>query len=294
MLKPQYLNLLNSSFLLFLNNHILSKGLGYTTGVSSYYYPIGQVYYSGVNLYTYASPYQPQVFDSSITPVMSGCYLSGSFITVGQSGLVDINRDKNQLYFSNYVGNYTKISGVFPLNEINILPLQISEQKLLFETKFALRNRTTVSLTGIPGDSVVYPSIYIKESQSNNVPYELGGTDETISEIGVFLFCENAYQLSALRSILTDAKNELFGVLTEDKMPFNVLGGYRNPAINYNYTTTTSGYKYYSGVNINDVVVNSFINRAINKDFMSLNPNVHLAVADFSLSRIRMSRQGKI
>ena len=60
MIKPQFSNILNSSFLLWLNNHILKKGQAFTN-VSSPLYPISSQYNG---LTTYAAPYNQFVSDS--------------------------------------------------------------------------------------------------------------------------------------------------------------------------------------------------------------------------------------
>ncbi len=294
MIRPQFLNLLNSSFLLWLDHYILEKGGGFITGITSNYYPIGQIYYSGTNLYTYASPYQPQVTDYSITPkLMTGCYLSGSFINVGSSGLISIDYKSNRLFFDRNIGNSTKVSGVFSLNEVNIMSLTVAEDKILFETKMNLRNKTNITPTGIPNDSVTYPAIYVKDSDMSNKPYALGGLDKTTVNIGAFLFMETQYQLDTLKSILNDAKNEIFPLLTPDKNPYNALGGFKDNQI-YNYNTLKTGYiAAGSGVYIDDVSVTTFgkgLGRTVYSELMALNPDVFWSVVDFDICRIRLPR----
>mgnify|MGYP001617279411 CR=1 FL=1 len=226
MIRPQFLNLLNSSFLLFIEHFLLEKGQGFNIVTGQYSY-VGQTIN---NYYTYSSPVQPQVADNSITPPMTGVYAGITFYKVGQGNLTGINYRENKLYFNAQVSS---VSGVFPLNDINLLPLDISEEKLLFETKFKLRNNTNniTSDSTIKSDEKTYPAIYYSSQGLDNKPFEFGGKDETDTRVHLFLICDSKYQLDALSSILNDSKLEYFSLLTPDKMPFNYLGGFKNTGV---------------------------------------------------------------
>lgn len=292
MFTPQYLNLVNSSFLLFLEHQILEKGSGFVTGVNSRYYPIGRTYN---NYYVYASPVQPQICDESITSPMTGVYVGSTFYQRGEGNFVDIDYKNNRTIFNAPVNN---VSGIFPLNDINILSLDISEEKLLFETKLKLRNQNSniipSNYTGLLNDEKSYPAIYVKSEGLVNKPFAFGGQDETAVNVGVFIFSDSKYQLDSVCSIINDMKLEYFALLTPDKMPFNVFGGLKNTGNNYNYTTLNTGYlAQNSGVYIRDVTINYF-NRFYSADFMKMNPDVYYAIGEFDLCRPRLSRQGGI
>jgi hypothetical protein len=283
MINPQFLNLANSSFLLFLEHYILEKGSGFSTGVSSQYYPIGRTYNG---YYCYASPYQPQIFDSSITTPMTGVYVNGTFYQRGQGNFQDINYKRNQVYFTSQVSN---VSGYFPINDINILPLEVSEDILLFEKKFSLRKPNSY-LSGVQGDSYTYPCIYVKEDNSFNKPFAFGGEQESSINVGLIIMAESNYQLSALKGILGDMKEQIFPFLTADQFPLNIFGGFKNTGSNFNYNTLKTGYlAANSGCYVKDVIVNSF-NRFQNADFNKLNPDIYCAIADVTFCKTRYPR----
>ena len=79
-MKPQYDNKLLSSFLLYLDNKILSKGEAFVNH-SGLFYPV-ENFFNGY--YTYAAPYKQIVSDASITGAnkLTGIYLDGNFIVV--------------------------------------------------------------------------------------------------------------------------------------------------------------------------------------------------------------------
>ena len=284
-MRPQFLNLAHSSFLLFLNNYILKRGSG-VAPVSSKFYPIGQ---SINGVYTYAAPYQPIVYDSSICQPMTGVYINSQPIQRGVSGFIDINYQKGEVYFNNNVNQY-QVSGDYMVAEIQVLPLTVSEEKLLLETKFNLRNKTTQTLSGLNSDSYTYPSIYVKGFKSDNTPYAFGGEELSDTTIGLFLLMSNSYQLDAIKSILTDMEQELVPFLTQDQFPFDIYGGFKNTGSNFNYDTLKTTYlNANSGMYVKDVVVNTYV-RQYESETKSLNPDVYWALADITICKTRFPR----
>ena len=285
MIKPQFINYLDNSFSLFLENWILSKGSG-MAGTSSYFYPIGRQF----NKWIYAAPYQPFVADENISGNISptGIYLSGSFVQRNTSGFVDYNLKRGWAIFDNYVGNHTKVSGNYTVADIQILPLDISEEKLLFEEKFERRKPNSLSVSGLSPNSYTYPAIYVKGGESVGIsPYALGGEQLSEVNIGLIILAESAYQISALKSIICDMEEQIVPLLTTS--PYNVYGGFSNTGTNYNYYTYSSGAKYYSGAYIKDVTVNTF-NRSENANFNKLNSDIFYAIADITICKPRFSR----
>lgn len=285
MIKPQFINILNSSFLLWLNNHILKKGQAFNN-VGVKFHQIPQTYNG---YYTYASPYNQLVSDFSINNanIPTGVYVNNSYLLKGQSGFIDINYDKGQVYF-NTPGNRV-VSGNCAIKDINVLYLNFSEQKLLFETKFSLRSKYPQTLTGLQQEEVTYPCVYVKSEAGENKPMALGGLDDTVVNFGVYMFCESQYQLDALKSILCDANKEYIPLFTTGENPYNIFGGFKNN-INYDYDIATAGkVPAGSGSLITEVSVTNF-KRAFYGDFSTLNPEVYWAIADFTVSTPRYPR----
>lgn len=287
MIKPQYLNLLNSSFLLWINNHILKRGQGFIN-TSSLFYPINTRYN---NYYTYSAPFQQIVSDFSINNanIPTGIYVNGSYLLKGQSGFVDINYDRAEVYFNSNVNR--TVSGNYALKDINVLYSNFSEQKLLFDTKFALRSKYPQNYTGLNKEEVTYPCIYVKSEAGGNEPLAFGGLDDSITHFGVYMFCESQYQLDALKSIIADSRHEYIPLFTTGEMPYNLLGGFNNN-INFNYDVASSGkVSNGSGILITDVNITNF-RREVYGDFSKLNPDIYWAIADFTVSKPRYPRLG--
>ena len=273
-MKPQYDNKILSSFLMYLDNKILSKGEAFTNH-SGLFYPIDS-FYNGY--YAYASPFKQLVYDSSVSGAnqISGIYLNGSFITPGQSGLEAINPNQGTVYFNSNKSSST-ISGNYTVKDFNILITDENEEKLLFENKYSLRPKVSQNLTGINIESLTFPIIYIKINSAEHKPFAIGGLDEASTNIRAIILADSAFLLDAACSIMRDCKDDRFTVLDNSSLPMNAFG----------YT----GNFNYSGVNSNKVPLIWSVN--VNKilpargDLKNLNPNVLCAFADFEISDIK-------
>lgn len=273
-MKPQYDNKILSSFLMYLDNKILSKGEAFTNH-GGLFYPIDS-FYNGY--YAYASPFKQLVYDSSVSGAnqISGIYLNGSFITPGQSGLEAINPNQGTVYFNSDKSSST-ISGNYAVKDFNILITDENEEKLLFENKYSLRPKVSQNLTGINIESLTFPIIYIKINSAEHKPFAIGGLDEASTNIRAIILADSAFLLDAACSIMRDCKDDRFTVLDNSSLPMNAFG----------YT----GNFNYSGANSNKVPLIWSVN--VNKilpargDLKNLNPNVLCAFADFEISDIK-------
>lgn len=283
MIAAQHENLVTSSFLLWLNNWIANRGQAYSN-IGTQFYPTN----TRINgYYTYASPYNQLVADFSVSGanVPTGIYINGNFTQKGQNGFVDINYNHGLVYFSSQPTG--TISGNYSVKEINISPLTISENKLLFETKFSQKPKISQNITGISSDSLAYPAIFVKSIAGSNEPFAFGGLKKTNSSIGLFVFADSQYQLDAINSLIRDAEEQLLPMLGTGDMPYNALGGFKNN-INFNYKNLANGkissgnYGYIESV---DTAV--FTNKA-NVDINSLNPDCYFGVIDINIWQPRM------
>src|SRR3990167_8796488 len=102
-MKLQHTNLVLASTKCWIENILLRKGECFSNS-SGYFYDIKDVW---SNRFTYALPYQPLVSDASVTgaSIMSGIFLDRTYITPGNSGLIDINFERGQVYFSSGLGS---------------------------------------------------------------------------------------------------------------------------------------------------------------------------------------------
>lgn len=217
------------SFLLFLDNKILTDGRAFTNSSGLLYKTSGRI--DGLNVYTTA--YKQLVNDTSVTgaTIMSGIKISGSSVFPTQSGLNSINIGEGQAYLS---GNPTAISGSFAVKDFSIYMTNKPEEYLLFETKYNLRAKTPQNLSGLSQDAEAYPVVYLKYNNSEDVPFCLGGTDNKQMTIRAIVIGDSQFLTDAACSIMKDAAKRYFKIIEPTSLPFNAYGGFTG--VNYNYT----------------------------------------------------------
>ena len=287
-MKETYENLLTSSFLLYLNNRVLTQGSGFYT-TSTLFYPITQTYNG---YYTYSAPFKPLVSDISVpgAKVLTGVYLNNNFITKGQSGLAEIDYNNGNLYFTNQLPANSRISGEYSFNEINIVLSSFSDITMLFETKLSLRPKIPQVQTGLFNNVMSFPAVFIKNELGHNEPFAFGGLKQTKSEINAYIFADSQFQLDAICSIFKDSLHEYVPYLNSSESPYNNMGGFKNN-IPYNYTGVI-GQKVQNGqgVLIESVEITDFGSRGVVKDIQKMTTEAFFSFATFGLTRERLTK----
>lgn len=280
-MRVGYDNLTISSFLLWADHKLIKDGSGYIS-TSSLFYPVSQTYNG---YYTYASPFKQFAYDSSAgAPVMTGVYLNNTFITTGQSGLAQIDYNNGRLYFTGALTN-PRISGNFAIKDFNIHLTTENEVKLLLETKFEVRPVRGQVPTGLESNQYTYPCIYIKQSESYNEPYFLGGTRCTKQTILAYVLSDSEFKLQAVKSLFRDQCEAYIPILSLENQPFNQFGGLKSGS--FNYTGASAGkIDIGSGLFVRKVY-SSDLNARRFVDFKDLNPEVFKGLLQFEIEHVR-------
>jgi hypothetical protein len=283
-MKPQFTNNIMSSFLLWLDNQILTKGEAFYN-VGSKFYPTNTIYNG---LYAYAAPYKQFVYDSSVpnSTVITGLYLNNTFIPTGTSGFVGFNYEEGLALFNSNVNNYN-ISGNYSAKEINIKLVNESEEKILFENKY-YKNGSIKNLTGNYTNYQPFPIVYVSNDQGSNEPFALGGEDTTTNIINCIVFAENAYQLDALKSIFEDSERTSIPILTGSEFPFNAYGHLKS---SFNYTGIRAAkFAQNDSIAYIEDVSNLKLNSELMADIKKVNPDVYTKIYQFNVAAIRNPR----
>ncbi len=284
-MKPSYENLLVSSFLLYLDNRILTNSSGFYT-YGSQFYPILQTY----NGYTtYSAPFKPLIADASVpgATVMTGIYVNNVPITKGQSGLAEIDYVNGNLYFSSPLPAGTRVSGNYSFNEVAVNLSSFSDVTVLFETKLSLRPKVPQIPTGLFNNQLSYPIIFIKNEAGNNEPFAFGGMKSTKSEINAYIFAESQFQLDAICSNFKDALHEYVPLLAANEFPFNNMGGFKNN-VAYNYTGLAGNrVSQGQGALITSVDITDFTKRGLTAEVQKMTTESFFSLATFTLEGIR-------
>ena len=274
-MKAQYDNELLSSFLLYLDNKILSKGEAFSNH-GSLLYPIENLYNG---YYTYGTPFKQLVYDSSISGAnsISGVYVDGVFHTPGSGNFISINPNRGQAYFSADLGSAV-VSGNYAVKDINIAITDERDEDLLFETQYFLKPKISQTITGLSSDTVTYPIVFLKIYRASNEPFAFGPLDNTVTNIRAIVLADSAFLLDAACSIMKDCKNDRFAIIGNSSLPFDSLGG--STGI-FNYTgANTPKLPIIWGVDISKILPSR-------GQYANLNPEVLCAFADFEISDLR-------
>lgn len=283
-MKQQFDNQVSSSFLMWFDHTLLSKGEAYYTVSSNF--PSNTSYFNG--LYSYNGPYKGLVYDSSISgaTIMTGVYVNSVKYNLGSSPLSGINYSEGQVFLSS---GGLAVSGSYSVKEFNVLLTSQSEESLLFETQYVRRSKVpTGILKGSLNENVItYPVIFIKSQGSSNTPFAFGGTDETRLDFRAIVISDSQYNLDAICSLFRDRNYDNVPLISSSDNPFNVLGSFKSGIV-FNYDSITAGKDFCM---IDRVSVSKIANAANKGDKDELlNPSCHYGLIDFELIKMREPR----
>jgi len=228
---PQYSHEVQSSFLLWMDHHLLSKGRAFSNKTGKLYYlPDSKIpTYKG-----FSSNYKQWVSDSSISgaAINSGVWVGNSFSGRSNNLFIDYN---NGRVLASGLNTGVQPTGTFCQKEFNVYMTQDSVEDLIVEKKYlaAPKVGTAISVSGIPPYQPVVPAIFVAQQTVNNKPFAFGGMDTTEIRFGATVFCENAYQLDGVMSLFADSKQEIFAQIPFQFSPYNEFGDLKTGYYNY-------------------------------------------------------------
>jgi hypothetical protein len=287
-MKPQFDNQIMSSFLLWFDNKLLSKGEAYqnTTGQ---FYSVSDEYFG---YSTYASTYSQIIGDASVSGVTipTGLYVGGTLGNVGKggvNGLQAIDYNNGRAYYGGE--QLSDITGSFSIKDFNVFLTNSTEDEILFQTQYTNRNQiSSVVPTGLEAHTKTYPVVYLKNNGSFNEPFAFGGQDNTIMNVRAIVIADSQFDIDAIGSLFRDTKLINIPIFEASEMPFNQFGYYNNDT-QYNYTGVTANKDESKSIFLEDVSVARF-DRVLENEVRKFNPNVYSTLIDFELNKIRFPR----
>lgn len=279
-MKSTYIHNLMSSFYLWLDHEILTRGEAFINYS-------GKLYKSSdpnfINSSTYSSPFRQWVYDSSISgaTIPTGVFVNNSFVPKNTSGLsIDYNKGRVIFNNQNLSGNF---SANFSFKEFNLYYTDEREEKLLFEKAYSVTPKTHQVTGGLGYLDVPYPCIFIKHRSSENIPFAFGGEDKTETLLRCIALAPNSFLLDGLISILNDSARKTFALFPADKFPFNYFGDFKfNSYFDYEEICGETNDRVY----IDKVTVS----KLDEVDNAKINKKVVAALIDFEVYDVRKPR----
>lgn len=287
---PQFQHQLASSFVLWFDNYLLTKGQAYTNTTGKFYYYEDERVPSTYKIF--GSPYKQWVSDYSISgaTIPSGVFINGAFS--GRVTGADNSTSTRILDFENGralisgASTGAAVTGAFAVKDFNVYYSNETEEDLLVENKFIPQSQIGTDLTKTyiqPYDQVV-PAIYICNASVENKPFAFGGMDQTTTNLNALVIAENTYQLDGVLSIFADSRNESIVDVPFSDYPYTEYGDLKSGY--YNYQSLKTQYQNNNKYFIEKVRTS----KLGDKPRKSLVNDLYVGFIDFNVSIMRYPR----
>lgn len=287
---PQYQHKLASSFMLWFDNYLLTKGQAYTNTTGTFYNYSDERIPSQYSVF--GSPYKQWVSDYSISgaTIPSGVFAGGTFYgratgANNSSSTRILDFDNGRALISGLSTGAT-VTGSFAVKDFNVYYSNDTEEDLIVEKKFTLNSRVGSDETSTyiaPYDQVV-PAIYLCNAAFRNEPFAFGGMNQTLTSLNAVVITENPYQLDGVLSIFADSFNEVITDIPFDDYPYTEYGDLKSGY--YNYQSLKTKYIDNNKYFIDRVVTSKMSDKARK----SLINDLYVGFIDFDVSMMRYSK----
>lgn len=225
-MKVTYQHEVTTSFVLWFDNFLLSKGSAYRNITSPLYHQIDDRL---PNNTIYASPHKQWVNDSSIegAQIPIGITRDGSLIKRGTNGL-KLDFENGRAILDSSFPTTASLTSTFAIKDFNIYVTDQNEEDLIIESNHKINSRFFRENAGIPPYDQVVPAIFISNDGSRNDPFAFGGEDKTTCYFKAAVIAENLYTLDGVLSIFNDANRTIFSKINFQDHPTNEFGDLKN------------------------------------------------------------------
>ena len=225
-MKVTYQHEVTTSFVLWFDNFLLSKGSAYRNITSPMYYQTDDRL---PNNTIYASPHKQWVNDSSIegAQIPIGITRDGSLIKRGTNGL-KLDFENGRAILDSSFPTTASLTSTFAIKDFNIYVTDQNEEDLIIESNHKINSRFFRENAGIPPYDQVVPAIFISNDGSRNDPFAFGGEDKTTCYFKAAVIAENLYTLDGVLSIFNDANRTIFNKINFNDHPTNEFGDLKN------------------------------------------------------------------
>ena len=237
-MKAQFQHNLTSSFFMWFDNFLLTKGEAYTNKTGEFFYYDDTLIDSDYTVF--GSPYKQWVSDSSIdgATVPTGVYVNGNLS--GRADGIVLDFDNGRALAAG-VSSTDTVTGSFAVKDFNIYFTNDTEDDLIIENKYVVNSRVPSGpYTYITPYDDVAPAIFLAASTLENKPFALGGMMDTVVLMKAVVISDDPYKLDGALSIFGDSVNEVIEPIPMSGFPYTELGDLKGDS--YNYTGVKEGY----------------------------------------------------
>lgn len=267
---------------MWLDHTLLKRGYAYTNKTGVFYNYTDNRIPSTYKVF--GSSDKQWVADSSITgaSIPSGIYVNSSFS--GRANGIILDFDNGRILGSGLSTGAT-VTGAYSVKDFNIYATNQDEEGLIVEkTKESSTQKvgTSISTTYLPPYQEKIPALFINTQTQENVPFALGGTDETKVKINVVAFANDPYQLDGVLGLFADTSDEIIKEIPFGSYPYTEQMDIKSGSYNYETLAAASDTMYFI-----DEVTSSKATDSLRR---SLATQLYVGFIDFSVSQIRSPR----
>lgn len=288
-MKPQFQHQVVTSFALWLDHIILSKGEAFQNIQSSFYHQNDER--MDPDFVSFASPHKQWVTDSAIVGanIIDKIIIDNVEIEKNKFG-IRYDYNNGRVLLPRTIANATSsIEGSYSVKDFNVYITDQTEEELLIETKFDKNSRFDQNIIGgvKPYDQVV-PAIFCSYEEGLNVPFAFGGHDMTKSHIRCVVFAENSFQLDGVFSILKDFNTTTIANVGFNEHPLNEFGDLKYGI--YDYADLSD--RYYNNKNAQCImhVENIIVSKIKDRVAKQSHPGLYLGFIDVDIMAFRYPR----
>jgi len=289
-MKPTYQHQLLTSFYMWFDHFLLDKADAYENFTTDFYNMTPDVRLPDNTIY--GSPYKQWVYDRSIagatTPVIKDDLTT--LTPGGAEGLMLDYENGRAIFNDGYTPGGT-INGSYSVKNFNTYVSNQDEESLIIEGKYKVNARYTRTLTGVAPYDEVVPAVFLSTTDTTNVPFALGGEDNTISHINAVAFAENTYQLDGILSVFADASKEIFAEIPYTGAALDEYGDVKS-----SYQATSEGGFNYTNVANNFIsnfgfIQNTTVSKISDRMDKFIPVPLYVGFIDFEINKYRFPRQ---
>lgn len=284
---PQFQHRLTSSFMMWFDNYLLTKGQAFTNTTGVFYNYEDERMPSVYKVF--GSSYKQWVSDYSISgaTVPSGVFVNGVF--KGRATGASNTTSSNILDFDNGrallsgVSATAVVTGSFAVKDFNIYYTNDSEEDLILDRKYSLNNNigTNDVVTYVTPYDQMVPAIYINNASIKNEPFAFGGTNQTRTSMNAVVITQDPYNLDGVLSIFADSFNQCIVDIPYTESAYTEYGDLKSGF--YNYQSLKNKY-----INQQKFFVDKVVTSKLNdKERKSLLNDLYVGFIDFDVSMIR-------
>ena len=284
-MKPQFKHKAMTSFFMWYDNTFLKQAEGFVNKEDLKLFPqTDERLPSGYD--AYASQFKSWVADESIPNAFIA--KSGNFVNESGSGVsgFSIDYENGRIIFSSPQNFDHVVCDNVAIKEANTYVSNDSEEDIILEKQKeydegAAKYPPLDDETPIKPYDQVIPASFLSLERGENVPYSLGGEDQTTMYAKAVVMTKNPYELDCILGVFEDSVRVTIPLLEFSDIPFDELGELLS---DYNYETLRTEKSQYLFV---EKVVSSKIQDVVRK---KVAPSFYVGFLDFELTISRFPR----